>query len=202
MQLRRPPRPALRLRSASTTATVTGTRRSGRTGDDLVRPVRDVDRVRLADREGERGLRHRRRQHHFQSREPQGRLDVPLPRRRHERHGHGARQRRRVHDAHSAGRDDRRRHRHRHDLGDAERHRRPEQPRHHLLLRVRHLDELRHEDRGQERGLGCEPAERGGRDRRSSRSAGPTTSGSSRRATPGRRRAPTPRSRRARRPSP
>ena len=41
--------------------------------------------------------------------------------------------------------------------------RRSEQPRHHLLLRVRHLDELRDEDHGQERGLGREPAERGGR---------------------------------------
>ena len=47
--------------------------------------------------------------------------------------------------------------------GDAERDRRPEQPRHDLLLRVRHVDELRHEDADEERRVSGDRAVRIGR---------------------------------------
>ena len=129
----------------------------------------------------------------------QGRHDLPLPRRRDERRRHEPRHRRRLHDDGPARRDDRRRLEHHRLGGDAERDRRPEQPRHHVLLRVRHVDELRHEDADEERRLGGDRAVASRSASPACRPGAPTTSASSPRATPARAPARTRRSRRARR---
>ena len=69
-----------------------------------------------------------------------------------------SRRRRCFHDHRPSGREHRQRLEHRGDERDAERDRRPERPRHCLLLRVRHDVELRHEDVVEERRLVDEPA--------------------------------------------
>ena len=143
-------------------------RRSGRSGDDVGRRVRDLDVVRVEDHRQERGLRHGRGRRLRRADRASSRArptTIASSRSNGAGTSHGT-------DAvftttvppdvttGAASGDHRVR-------GDAERDRRPEQPRHHLLLRVRDVDELRDEDDGEERRLGDERAVRIGRRLRS-----------------------------------
>ena len=117
--------------------------RSRRGGDQLVRRVRDDDRLRLPDRRAERGERHRPGRRDGTAARPYDGRDVPLPGRRDQRHRNRARRRP---DVHHAGRA-RRRHQPgerarpdvRHRCGDG----RPERQLDRLVGGVRHEQELR-----------------------------------------------------------
>ena len=151
----------------ATTATVGGHGRPAWTGDDVVGRVRDVHLVRIEDgcRERRSGVERRRER----LGEPHGIEDgddLPLPRRCDERGRHESRRRRRADDARPARRHDRRCDEHHRLRRHPERNRRPERAVDDLLLRLRDVDELRHEDEPEERRLGHECTGRGGHDRR------------------------------------
>ena len=149
---RRPPSPAPSARAGRRRPGPSSTGRRRRTGRRRPRRARARARARSSVSAALAGLT--------------GRHHVPLSRRRLERRRHESRHGCRVHHDGAARRDDRRRFQHHRFDRDAERHRRSEQPRDDLLLRVRHVDELRREDRDEERRVGDDCPVRGDSDLR------------------------------------
>ena len=121
--------------------------RSRRGGDQLVRRVRDDDRIRLPDRRAERGERHRPGRRDGAAPGPHDGRDLPLSRRRDERHRDRARRRPDVDHAGRACRRHEPGERPRPDLGHRCRDGRPERQLDGLVGGVRHEHELRVTDR-------------------------------------------------------
>ena len=139
-------------------------RQSARAGDDGPRRVRDDHELRHEHVVFLGWIRKLDGQPVGRGRRPEPGDGVPLPHRRHERHGHGRRRRCDIHDGvRAAQRHDRQRKLGHDERRDDRRHGEPGRGRDDLPLRVRHEHRLRNVDGGQFRGLGDERGPRLGR---------------------------------------